>query len=66
VHPAPDTSKYFYLTEEKMQIAAPRIEPQFGETLIVEGIFPSSIIIITPLFLAPLLILFGYNDCRRY
>ena len=32
VHPAPNTSKYSHLTEEEMQIAAPRIEPQSGET----------------------------------
>ena len=49
VHSAPDTSKYSYLAEEKMQIATPRIELLFRETSIVESI-PSSIIIITPFF----------------
>ena len=38
VHPAPDTNKHSHLVEEKIQIAAPIIEPQSKETSIVEGI----------------------------
>ena len=32
VHSSPDTSKYSHLVEEKVQIAAPRIVPLFGDT----------------------------------
>ena len=39
MHLAPDTSKHSHLAEEEMQISTPRIELQFGETPIVEGIF---------------------------
>ena len=38
VHPAPDTNKHSHLAEEELQITTPRIEPQSGGALIVEGI----------------------------
>jgi len=43
VHPVPDTSKYFHLPKEEMQMAISEIELPFGETTTTEGIlfYPS-------------------------
>ena len=48
VHFALDTSKYYHLGEEEVQVAAPGIELLSVKTSTIEGILPSSII--TPFF----------------